>query len=287
MSASGLCPIWPRPLGVDLTRRAIRSGMPEDDTYGTGHLQIGAAGAYLLGVTTREQAMLDQLTIRGRLVAAAMKLAAERPWREVTLPDIASAANVSLVDVRNEFDTKGDVLAAFVRMVDDAVLARVPQRSGSQPARDALFEVIMSRFDVLAAYKPALKSIAAAWPMDAVAGARHRPIAGVDAAGCRHPQRRRRRPGARRRSRCGVRLGLSHVAGDNDPGLAKTMAALDRRLRRGESTLQCVDAAVSKLCGFVNRCAAAARTRTRPAEAGADPNTSADPAATVPPGALS
>ena len=230
--------------------------------------------------------MLDQLTIRGRLVAAAMKLAAERPWREVTLPDIAAAANVSLVDVRNEFDSKGDVLAAFVRMVDDAVLARVPQRSGSQPARDALFEVIMSRFDVLAAYKPALKSIGAAWPMDAVAGARHRPIAGVDAAGCRYPQRRRRRPGARRRSRCGVRFGLSHVAGDNDPGLAKTMAALDRRLRRGESTLQCFDAAVSKLCGFLDRCAAAARPRTGPAKAGADPNTSADPAATVPPGAL-
>jgi hypothetical protein len=65
------------------------------------------------------------------------------------------------------------------------------------------------------------------------------------------------------------------------------MAALDRRLRRGESTLQCVDAAVSKLCGLVNRCATAARTRARPAEAGTDPHPSADSATTVPPGALS
>jgi hypothetical protein len=65
------------------------------------------------------------------------------------------------------------------------------------------------------------------------------------------------------------------------------MAALDRRLRRGESTLQCVDAAVAKLCGFVDCCTAAGRTRTRPAEAGAGPNTSADTAAAVPPGALS
>ncbi|MDP1908433.1 MAG: helix-turn-helix domain-containing protein [Hyphomicrobium sp.] len=70
--------------------------------------------------------MLDQLTIRGRLVAAAMKLAAERPWREVTLAQIAATAGVSLVDVRREFDTKADVLAAFVRSVDDAVLARAP-----------------------------------------------------------------------------------------------------------------------------------------------------------------
>ena len=50
--------------------------------------------------------MLDQLTIRGRLVAAAMKLAAERPWREVTLAQIAETAGVSLVDVRGAFDSK-------------------------------------------------------------------------------------------------------------------------------------------------------------------------------------
>jgi ubiquinone biosynthesis protein COQ9 len=230
--------------------------------------------------------MLDQLTIRGRLVAAAMKLAAERPWREVTLSDIAAAANVSLVDVRSEFDSKGDVLAAFVRMVDDAFLARAPQRSGSQP-RDALFEVIMSRFDVLAAYKPALKSIGAAWPMDA---ALVRAIARsqawmLRAAGIRSE-------GVEGQVRA-AGLGAVYASAyrtwlaDNDPGLAKTMAALDRRLRRGESTLQCFDAAVSKLCGFLDRCAAAARPRTGPAKAGADPNTSADPAATVPPGALS
>ena len=231
--------------------------------------------------------MLDQLTIRGRLVAAAMKLGAQRAWREVTLPHIAAGANVSLVDVRSEFDSKGDVLAAFVRMVDDAVLARVPQRSGSQPARDALFEVIMSRFDVLAAYKPALKSIAAAWPMDPslvraigrsqgwmlrAAGIRSEGLDGqVRAAG----------------------LGAVYASvyrtwlSDDDPGLAKTMAALDRRLRRGESTLQCVDAAVSKFCCFVRSCGEAARKRTRASEAGAAPSTSADPAATIPPGALS
>lgn len=231
--------------------------------------------------------MLDQLTIRGRLVAAAMKLAAERPWREVTLPDIAAAANVSLVDVRSEFDSKGDVLAAFVRMVDDAVLARVPQRSGSQPARDALFEVIMSRFDVLAAYKPALKSVAAAWPMDAslVCAIGRSQAWMLRAAGIRSE-------GLEGQVRA---AGLAAVyasvyrtwLGDDDPGLAKTMAALDRQLRRGESALQCVDSAVSRLCGFIDCCAAAARTRTRQTAAGADPNTSADPAATVPPGALS
>jgi AcrR family transcriptional regulator len=229
--------------------------------------------------------MLDQLTIRGRLVGAAMKLAAERPWREVTLAQIAETAGVSLVDVRREFDTKADVLAAFVRSVDDAVLARAPQRTGAQPARDALFEVVMSRFDVLAAYKPALKSIAASWPMEAP----------VVRALCQSQAWMLRAAGIRSEGLEGqlraAGLGTVYASvyrnwlSDDDPGLAKTMAALDRRLRRGERTLQSVDEVVSKFCGFAKSCCeSAARNRTKPADA--DPN-AADPAATVPPGALS
>jgi AcrR family transcriptional regulator len=241
--------------------------------------------AYLSNITTRETTMLDQLTIRGRLVAAAMKLAAEHPWREVTLAKIAATAGVGLVDVRNEFDSKGDVLAAFVRNVDDAVLARVPQRSGTQPARDALFEVIMSRFDVLSSYKPALKSIAAAWPVDAP----------VVRAICQSQAWMLRAAGIRSEGLDGqlraAGLGTVYASvyrtwlNDDDPGLARTMAALDRRLRHGERTLQSIDEAVSRFCGFANKCADLARKPARPTSP--DPNTTADPAATIPPGALS
>ncbi len=230
--------------------------------------------------------MLDQLTIKGRLVAAAMKLAAERPWRDVTLTDIAATAGVSLVDVRNAFSSKGDVLAAFVRMVDDAVLARAPHRSGAQPARDALFEVAMSRFDVLASYKPALKSIAAAWSFDpSVACAVGQSqawmlrAAGIRAEGVEGQVRA-----------AGLAAVYASVyrtwLGDDDPGLAKTMAALDRRLRRGERTLRSVDAAVSRLCGLAKSCCDVARPRTRPTPPPA-PEPGSDAAAAVPPGALS
>lgn len=215
--------------------------------------------------------MLDQLSIRGRLVTAAMKLAAEKPWNEVSLTQIAEAAGVSLVDVRNEFSDKGDVLAAFVRFVDDAVLARAPQRSGGQAARDALFEVIMSRFDVLAAYKPALKSIAAAWPLNpALARAMGRSqawmlrAAGIRADGLQGDLRA---------------LGLGSLYAsvyrtwldDDDPGLAKTMAVLDRRLRRGEQALQTVDSAAAKLCCFVRSCRDTAKKRSASAPPAAAP----------------
>lgn len=229
--------------------------------------------------------MLDQLTIRGRLVAAAMKLAAAQPWHKVTLTEIADAAGVSLVDVRGEFASKSDVVAAFVRMVDDAVLARAPQRSGAQPARDALFEVIMSRFDVLAAYKPALKSIAATWTLDptvACAVARSQTwmlrAAGIRADGL---------DGQLRAAGLGALYASVYRTWleDDDPGLAKTMAALDRRLRRGEQTLQQVDSAFSKLCGFAKSCRDAAKKRAASSPSTPEPGT--DTAASVPPGALS
>jgi ubiquinone biosynthesis protein COQ9 len=229
--------------------------------------------------------MLDQLTIRGRLITAAMKLAAEHPWREVTLGKIAEAAGVSLVDVRREFNSKGDVLAAFVRSVDDAVLARSPQRSGAQSPRDALFEVIMSRFDVLAAYKPALKKIAASWPAEPqVARALCQSqswmlrAAGISSDGVE---------GALRAAGLGTvyasiyRTWLS----DDDPGLAKTMAALDRRLRRGERTLQSLDEVSAKACGFARSVCDAVRKATAPRTPREE--TPTGPEATVPPGATS
>lgn len=178
--------------------------------------------------------MLDDMTPKGRIIAATMRLAAGRPWDEVTIRDIADAGGTTLVDLRREFPSKIAILSAFGRAADDAVLARAPKPQAGQPARDRIFDVIMTRFDVLTPYKAALKSIMATRPMDIELGRRlmasqawmlH--AAGIPTDGL---------------------TGLSRVAGltsiyasvldtwlaDEDPGLARTMAALDRRLKRGE-----------------------------------------------------
>jgi len=196
--------------------------------------------------------MLDLTTTKGRLVSAALRLAGERPWGDVTLADIAVAAQVSLVDLRRDFGSKGEILAAFVRAVDDEVLARAPERAPGQPPRDALFEVVMRRFDVLAPYKPALKSIAAAWPADpalfcalAASQAWMLRAAGIGPEGIEGQVR-------------AGGLGVIYASvfrtwlEDDDPGLARTMAALDRRLRRGERTLNTLDEIKGRLCDLAS-----------------------------------
>lgn len=188
--------------------------------------------------------MLDQSTPKGRIVAATLRLAAEKPWDDVLMKDIADAAAIDLAALRREFPSKGAILGAFMRAVDDVVLASAPKFTGAENARDRIFDVVMARFDALAPYKEALRNIAAARPFDL------------------ELMRRGMASQAWMLHAAGVRtdglLGTSRVAGlasvyasvfqtwlnDDDPGAARTMAALDRRLKRGEQSMRMLTDAV-------------------------------------------
>lgn len=182
--------------------------------------------------------MLDLTTDKGRYISAALALAAERSWPDITLADIAGRAGTTLVGLKMHFASKGEILTEFMTLVDDEVLARAPRRAEGQAARDALFEVVMSRFDVLEPWKSAISSISKAglpepgqvgqilasqrWMLEAagIGGG------GIDGA-------------ARTAGLVSVYAAVFRIwLEDDDPGLARTMAALDYRLRRGERTMQ-------------------------------------------------
>jgi AcrR family transcriptional regulator len=189
--------------------------------------------------------MFDQFTPKGRILAAALDCAAAKSWGEVTLLDIAEAAKLPIADLRREFASKTDILAALLRAVDDEVLKRAPKRTEGQSARDCLFDIVMTRFDVLAPYKKALQSIHASGPADLALA---RPVLSsmhwmLEAAGIGTDG-----------ASGGLRVtGLAAVYAsvlrtwleDDDPGHARTMAALDRRLRRGESAIRNVEQVTS------------------------------------------
>ncbi len=177
------------------------------------------------------------VTPKGRILTAALECAAKKSWADVTLLDIAEGAKLPLSELRGLFASKTDIIAALLRAVDDEVLQKAPARAEGQEKRDRLFDIVMTRFDVLAPYKAALKSIYASGAADfALAvpylSSQHWMLqaAGIGTDGA---------VGALRVT--GLAVAYASVfrvwLDDDDPGHARTMAALDRRLRRGERAL--------------------------------------------------
>jgi AcrR family transcriptional regulator len=173
-----------------------------------------------------------------RLVDAALALAAERPWDEVTLADIAARAGAALAELHPRFAGRGRILAAFARRIDAEMLRGDGVDLAGERARDRLFDAVMRRFDLLAPYKDGLRSIAASTMRDPVAALAQVPAldrsmawtleaAGISAGGWR--------------GRLKVRaLGATYLAVlriwlDDGVDQARTMAELDRRLARLDS----------------------------------------------------
>jgi len=182
--------------------------------------------------------MLDDMTNRTTIIKAALELAAARGWNAIGLPDIAGRAGLTMADLRKEFGAKTQIIDAFRREVDYAVLAKAATTTEGDGPRDRLFDVLMTRFEVMLPYRGALRRIAEDLRMrPAQLAALIGPAlntqywmlqaAGIGAEGLG---------------------GFPRVAGlmtihtqvfqtwleDEDPSMARTMAALDRRLRRAE-----------------------------------------------------
>ena len=185
---------------------------------------------------------------------AALALAAEQPWESVRLRDIAERAGVTLSDLRGVYDGKTDILAAFSRRIDRAVLDNLDPDIAGEPPRERLFDVLMTRFDMLMPYREAVRSIVKSFearPGDLIAW---NPVA------VRSMTWMLEAAGARTEGRIGAiaAQGLAIAFGrtirvwlrDNDEGMARTMVALDRGLSDGERWLRRLDSIGSLATGL-------------------------------------
>lgn len=177
-----------------------------------------------------------------RMVDAALALAAERPWQEVSLREIAEASGLPLAEAYRCGASKQAILEAFLRRIDATVLAEGAMEPEEGSARDRVFDILMRRFDALQPYRKALASILLAQtrdPAGALAGlaALQRSMtwmleaAGLEAEGLRGLARTR---GLTLLYLATLRTWLR----DESLDLAKTMAALDGYLRRLEVLLR-------------------------------------------------
>ncbi len=173
---------------------------------------------------------------RDRVIDALMALAAERDWDQIEIGDIAERADISLSEFRDLFPSKGAILGAFARRIDHAVLAGDNEDLALESDKDRIFDVLMRRFDVLTPYKEALKRMTPALSRDPLSLAALNQVAmnsmrfmlasaGIDTEGP---------------------MGLIKLQGsvlmfaklldvwyqDEDPGLSRTMAAMDTELKR-------------------------------------------------------
>ena len=183
--------------------------------------------------------MVKKADIPRHLVDAALAAAAERGWRSLSLADIAAEAKLPLSKVYPVFRSKQAILDALVRQIDERVLAGQPAAwDDADTPRDRLFDVLMRRFDALAPYKAGLAKVLRDTGLDPVARLRGAPrltrsmawmleAAGIDSHG---PAGALRTQGLALLWQGAMRVWLA----DDSPDMAKTMAALDARLRRAD-----------------------------------------------------
>lgn len=188
-------------------------------------------------------------TPRDKIIQSAISLAEASSWRELSLLHIAQKAGLSLVDLRAYFSTKEAIFSAFLRKVDDEVLRQVGRGEGAdaqESARDRLFDVLMTRFEVLSPYRAALRSIAKDWQPGSGLRSFYRLVgsnywmlnaANIPVDG---PLGAVRLTGAAAVYSAVLPVWLK----DEEAGLPKTMAALDGRLRSAERWLNRAD----KIC---------------------------------------
>lgn len=175
---------------------------------------------------------------RDKAIGALMELLAEQSFEDIGLAEVAGRAGIKLSQLRAEFGSTLAILGAHIKQTDNIVLdggdADMAQELAEETPRDRLFDVLMRRLEALAPYKDAVRSLmrsarrnpglalalnamavrSQGWMLEA---------AGIGAHGAR---------GALRAQ--GAALMFARVmtvwVDDDEEGLERTMAALDRGL---------------------------------------------------------
>jgi hypothetical protein len=173
---------------------------------------------------------------RRDLARAALTLAASTPWREVTLLKLADSAARPISDFYGA--SLGEAVDCVEEAFDRAIGDNLEALDAGHSVRDRLFELIMRRFEAMEPHRAAVIAMEAGADRDptlmAAAHQRHvrcarwvLALSGLEADGM---------TGQARAQGLGVIIGQARMAwrGDDAGDFNKTMASLDKNLRRAE-----------------------------------------------------
>ncbi|MBY0430866.1 MAG: hypothetical protein K2Q10_06695, partial [Rhodospirillales bacterium] len=156
--------------------------------------------------------------------------------RAIALADIAARARIPLAEVHEHFPAKQDILEAFTRILDDRVLGIEIEEQATP--RDRLFDVMMRRFEGMQPYRKAVGAIlreSGGDPYAALCGLKRfmasmalsLEAAGISTTGLSGL--------AKVEAVAAIHLyTLRAWLNDDTADLSRTMAALDKSLRRAE-----------------------------------------------------
>jgi AcrR family transcriptional regulator len=205
---------------------------------------------------------------RDKAIDALMALLAEHSFEQIGLAEVAGRAGIKLSQLRTEFGSTLAILGAHIKNIDRTVLEGGDDDMADETVRERLFDVLMRRLEALAPYKEAVRSImrsaqrnpGLALALNAMAvRSQHWMLeaAGLGASGPRDALRAQ-----------GSVLMFTRVLAvwvDDDEGLDRTMATLDRGLSSAARWAGFLD----DLCSIPKCVLRSSRRRRRPADEGA------------------
>ncbi|WP_422377675.1 TetR/AcrR family transcriptional regulator [Roseibium sp.] len=217
-----------------------------------------------------------------KILQTFLELLAEHPYEDVSLPLIAETAKVKLSDMRSAYSSKLKLVAAFLEQVDTAVLDERDEDMGDQPARDRLFDILMTRIDALAEHRDAVRALQEAAAKDPALALDLNALhvrsqkwmliaAGIDLSGVKATV---------------VAQGLAFAFGrvvdvwldEEDEGMPRTMARLDKELDKGSDfmkRLKNVEGLAKGVRSFLRK-ASGGRKRWKDRQRETDPDTEFD-----------
>ncbi|MFT6510427.1 MAG: AcrR family transcriptional regulator [Parvibaculaceae bacterium] len=177
-----------------------------------------------------------------KILDVAVGLIAEKGWLDLSLSELAQVSEVSLDQLHDAFRRKNDILWGLQKRLDAATLKEIELEDlEGEPARDRLFDVLMTRFEVMEPYKYTLEVISEDLLQDprALVGWAHNEMQSLrwllDAAGL----------GTRGFSGLARLHGLAAIWAEcfrtwlkEGPDMPQTMALLDQRLAKGEKWMR-------------------------------------------------
>jgi hypothetical protein len=157
-------------------------------------------------------------------VEAALTLAAEQPWRDVSLRQVAERAGVPFPELYAEAPAKPLLVLRLSQKLDRAALATAA--TASDDVHDRLFDATMARIEAMEAHRAALRSMARG--ENPLALATHLPLTAraiLEAAGVTATA-------PRLAAMTLVWARVVQVWRDDEGALNRTMAEIDKQLKQ-------------------------------------------------------